>query len=110
MRASASAPARHLRLRSILGWYHISHQPLASASSISIRGRASEVMESTKERRSSSPSFSIGPDQRRASGGGLWGAIGDVSRLSGAILSTRLLTIGFGRQTFGEFLPTRSGA
>src|SRR5262249_41557011 len=81
MRASASAPARHLRLRSILGWYHISHQPLASASSISIRGRASEVMESTKERRSSSPSFSIAPDQRRASGGGLWGAMGECLAL-----------------------------
>ena len=39
MRASASAPARHLRLRSIFGWYQISNQFLRSASSISIRGR-----------------------------------------------------------------------
>ena len=61
MRASASAPARHLRLRSILGWYHISNQPLRSASSISMRGRGSELIELTSERRSSSPSFSIGP-------------------------------------------------
>jgi hypothetical protein len=68
MRANASAPARHLRLRSILGWYHISNQPWCSASSISMRWLGSEVIELTSVRRSSSPSFSIGPDQRRGSG------------------------------------------
>jgi hypothetical protein len=63
MRASASAPARHLRLRSIFGWYHISNQPFPSASSISMRGRGRALMVSRSERRSASPSLSIAPDQ-----------------------------------------------
>src|ERR1700733_4277429 len=46
MRASASAPARHLRFRSILGWYQISNQLLRSASAIAIRGRSWAAVES----------------------------------------------------------------
>src|SRR5271170_1885531 len=72
MRASASAPARHLRFRSILGWYQISNQLLRSASAIAIRGGSSAVICSIGAWRSASVICSIGPDQlRAASGSGL---------------------------------------
>src|SRR3954469_17528181 len=103
MRASASAPARHVRFRSIFGWYQISNQPMVRASSISTRGRC-PATESSTRRRSPSSSSSIGPDQRDDWSAASFGPIETLTPDEPHCYSGTVLSIGIEQQILSYVL------